>query len=319
MENQNTEQNEVVASQGGGNKVIIIAMGIVIAILLGVCGFLYSKLGDVETIVVNQQTTLEGKDTEIADLTTDLEAKIAEYEAVKQEYEALGIDKTELEGQLEELKAQVEKYKNATFASADEKKKLKKELELTIARHQIELSEKDSEIERYKLMADKLANSVDSLLVEQGVAAEKINNLADKVEIASVLRAENIKVVSLNEKNKEDNDNEFKAKNIAKLKLTFSLADNKVAKHDTKDIVFRLIQPDGSISFDLNSGGGSFTTAEGKTEFYTSRKDLEFNNTKQTLDFIYAVNPAEPLKPGAYKVEVFANGHSIGESAFTVK
>lgn len=315
MENEQTPQQE---EKKGVHKGVVVLL-IILILGLGAVSFLfYNKVQDLEAKIANQQTTIEDNEDEINGLTSDLEDKIKEYETLREEYEELGLSYEELDAQINDLKSEVEKYKNANWANAKEKNKLKKELELIIARHQLALDEKDKEIERYKMMADSLATSVDSLLVEQGMASEKINDLASKVEIASVLKAENLKVYAYNDKDKEYDGGEYKSKRTSKLKVVFNFGENKIAKHEEKDVIFRLVQPDGSVAFDLSSGGGSFTDSAGVTDFYTSRKSVKFTNSKQQVEFFYSVSEEEPLSEGEYKVDIFANGYKIGETSFII-
>ncbi len=316
MENEQTSQPE---EKKGIHKGVVVLLVILILGLGAVSFLFYNKVQDLEAKIANHETTIEDNEDEINGLTGDLEDKIKEYETLREEYEELGLSFEELDAQISDLKANVEKYKNANWANAKEKNKLKKELELVIARHQLDLDEKDKEIDRYKLLADSLATSVDSLLVEQGMASEKINDLAAKVEVASVLKAENVKVLSYNDRDKEDDDKEFKSNRTAKIKVVFNFAENKIAKQEEKDVIFRLVQPDGSVAFDLSSGGGSFTDSSGITDFYTSRKTVNFTNTKQEVEFTYVVAEEEPLAEGEYKVDIFANGYKIGNTSFIIK
>lgn len=315
MENEQTPQQE---EKKGVHKGVVVLL-IILILGLGAVSFLfYNKVQDLEAQIANQTTTIEDNEDEINGLTGDLEDKIKEYETLREEYEELGLSYEELDAQINDLKSEVQKYKSANWANAKEKNKLKKELELVIAKHQLALDEKDKEIERYKLLADSLATSVDSLLVEQGMASEKINDLASKVEMASILKAENLKVFAYNDKDKEYDGNEFKSKRTAKLKVVFNFGENKVAKHEEKDIIFRLVQPDGSVAFDLASGGGSFTDSAGVTDFYTSRKMVKFTNSQQEVEFFYAVSEEDPLAEGDYLVTLYANGYKIGQTSFKI-
>ena len=90
-----------------------------------------------------------------------------------------------------------------------------------------------------------------------------------------------------------------------------------MAKKDTKELILRIIEPSGTVLFDLSSGGGSFTNAEGKTDFYTDKQNVMFDNSKQTITFLYS--KGSEYEEGTYKVEVYAQGYLIGEGSFVVK
>ena len=99
--------------------------------------------------------------------------------------------------------------------------------------------------------------------------------------------------------------------------MKLNLADNKVAKKDTKEIILRIIEPSGTVLFDLSSGGGSFTNADGRTDFYTDKQALLFDNSKQQVTFLY--NKGSEYEVGKYTVQIYGNGYLIGEESFTVK
>src|SRR5690606_17270670 len=76
----------------------------------------------------------------------------------------------------------------------------------------------------------------------------QIEDLSQKVAVASKLKAEQIKVSIINRrgKQKDDKDDEFRARNVDKIKIDFKLGKNEVADRGNKDIYTRLIEPDGT-------------------------------------------------------------------------
>ena len=108
----------------------------------------------------------------------------------------------------------------------------------------------------------------------------------------------------------------FKAKKVDKLKVVFNLADNKVAKKDSKQVMLRVIDPSGAVLFDNTTGGGTFT-AVGKEIPYTAMQEISFSNTKQKLTYNYVKGSA--YVPGKYKIELYCESHMIGEGQFLVK
>lgn len=327
MEEQNTPKQAAPASKpvkkeepkSGSNKGIIIVLVIVVLALGGLTGYLFNKLNDLESTVAAQESTIEEKDSEIDTITGDLEAQIKEYKKLAAEYGAMGEENEALLAKAAELEAQVKKWKGSANWSAAQRKELQKEIEKIQAKAQLDLLAKDEELQIIKQFADSLKSSNDSLHTIQGQIKEENSSLSDLVRVASVLKAENIKVTAINAKNKEydDSDAEFKSKVISKLRVKFSFADNKVAKKDTKEVILRVIEPSGTVLFDLSSGGGSFTNADGKTDFYTDKQSILFDNSKQQVTFLY--NKGSEYEAGKYTVQAYGNGYLIGESSFTVK
>jgi hypothetical protein len=136
--------------------------------------------------------------------------------------------------------------------------------------------------------------------------------------VASRLQADNIHVSILNKKDKEKDDDkeEFKAKRVDRLKVTFSLARNDVSPKETKQIYMRILEPDGAALYNLSTGGGTFTV-DGQEAFYTQKQDVVFDNTKQPLQFIYA--KGGDYKIGQHTVELYEGGALMGKTTFTLK
>jgi len=89
-----------------------------------------------------------------------------------------------------------------------------------------------------------------------------------------------------------------------------------VARKDTKQIIMRLIEPNGSVLYDAATGGGFFNV-DGKDLPYTDKRSVKFENSRQQVGFVY-VKGGE-FKTGKHKIELYGDGFKIGETSFTVK
>ena len=305
--------------KSGGGKGIIIVLVIVVLALGGVTAWLFNEKSELESTIAAQESSIDEKVQENDNLTASLQDEINRYEALIADYEALGEETEGLRAQMEGLEAQVKKWKGSANWNASQRKALQKEIEKMKAEAQLDLIAKDEELQILKQFADSLKTSNDSLHTVQGQITEENSSLSDLVRVASVLKAENFKISAINKKNKEyeDDDNEYKSKVVDKIRVKFNFSDNKVAKKDTKEIILRLIEPSGTVLFDLSTGGGSFTNAEGKTDFYTDKQAILFDNSQQDVTFLY--NKGSEYEAGKYTVEIYGNGYLIGEGFFTVK
>jgi len=143
----------------------------------------------------------------------------------------------------------------------------------------------------------------------------KQQELTEKVTVAERLRAENIKVSAINSRGREREDN-FRNRQLEKLKISFNLADNSIAPAGTKDIFVQVIAPNNQVIFDIARGSGTFDL-NGKEEFFTAKQDILFNNTGQQLTYFY--EKGTDYTSGIYKVRIFADGFQIGNKEFEVR
>lgn len=300
-------------NKSGGKKVFLL-LGILI--LVGVNGFqVWMHFQNKE----KHKTEIAEKDTEIEGLKEEAAQLLADLEAAKAKAEELGLNIDSLNVQIEELKA--------LNASLQSEKRIGWNKYYAI-KGQIDgfkelLVKKDGEIAaKDSLLAVQKAN-IDSLQVDKNkLEAEKteLTNIKDglqaKVDIASILRAENIAISVLNEKGKEYADQPFKAKKIDKVKITFNLAKNPVAEVGTREISIRIIEPDGAALYDLATGGGSFNV-DGKDIFFSAKQDIMFASKKEVVNFMYT--KGSMFKLGAHSVEIYEGTNIIGTSSFLVK
>jgi cell division protein ZapB len=186
---------------------------------------------------------------------------------------------------------------------------LKEEAELKVTRLETLLAKQDTVIYKMKMAINDKLDTINDLKLSR-------QQLAQKVAMASVLKAENINTVAISNKGKEKAGGEYRSKNLEKLRITFVLGENKVATKEGKDVYLRVIEPDGSALFDLATGGGSFMY-NGKEIFYTMKQNALYSGNNQRLGFEYL--KGSPFKVGINKIEVYCEGNLIGESTFVVR
>lgn len=133
--------------------------------------------------------------------------------------------------------------------------------------------------------------------------------LSQVVEKASVLNAKNIVITPLNKRSKEN----LNANKIDKIRTCFTIRENAVIPPGNKIIYLRIARPDDVI---LTSGVDLFEY-QGEQIVYTASREVQYENTDVEL-CIFWTNDGQ-LTPGAYKVNIYAEGNDIGSSTFTLK
>lgn len=290
---------------------------LIIVALLCVIGYLLFNNSQKTTTIEDQEKTIA--------LTGDsLSSKVAELEGLQLQYHSLQAQAAQLGQSNDSLNAKIAELDNAIASLKKGNAVNMNKLNAQIASYKKDLEEKEAEIVKLREENKNLNSSIDTLKQDKAAMNDSINNLnvvrsdlQSKYELASILRAENIKVSVINAKAKELTDDEYKAKNIDKIKLTFNLADNKVAPKTTKIIYLQVIEPSGAPLFDSSLGGGFFKTSEGKEVPFTEKQSVDFNNTYQGVVFVYA--KGSEYKIGTYTLKIWQDGNLIGTSSLVVK
>jgi len=276
--------------------------------------WLFLFLNSRSTYQQKEEVLIEDRDQAIAkidELETELDDKIMQIEE-------LGGDIAELTALKQELEEERDKLEKSNNWNASQLRRFKNKVE----GYEELLRQKDDEIVKLKEVKEQLLSENTGLKTEkEELIQEKSDleltkqNLEEKVMVASQLKAENIRVFALNKRGKE-REGEFKARQADKLKIDFTLAENKVAPVGGRDVLIRILEPEGNVLFDVANGSGTFMY-DGREMFFTQKQNILYDRTRKDLSYIY--DKGSEFKTGLHKLEVYADNLRIGSATFTVK
>ena len=295
------------ATSPKNNKTIII-LSVIIALLCVKVFWDYREKARVEEELTLSTTELGQTKTRLEQISAELDSKIAEI--------------SKLGGDIEELKKAKEEVEKTLKKNKAWSAKNIKELKDRVQGYEKLLKLKDEELAQLKALNQELYSENNELKTKQNRLNDSLvrlsqrrDELAGKVAIASQLKAENIKVLSLTSGGREK-ESPFRSRQIEKLKVRFNLAENKVAPIEGKKIRIRILDENNQVIFDLAKGSGTFRI-NGREEWYTSAQEILFDNTRQQLEFTY--EKGSEYTSGNYTIEIYANEDRIGSAAFIVK
>lgn len=302
-----------VKEQKNNNKVWIVVLAVVLLAVNGIQGFFnYQQNDEIKT----QKVVIAEGNAQRDSLTTALDAKIEELKATLAKLEEAGGKNAELEASIKSLEETNEKlkkdanYKGMYFRIKNEienANKLKADAEGQVRDLKIQLAQQDTIINNQKVVLSQKDQSISTLEQEK-------TELAQKVAVASVLKAENIKVIAISSKGKEKIGEAFKAKAVGQLKILFTIAENKVAQKNTKELYIRIVEPDGATITDGSDGEFKYNT---QTLFYTTKTSILYNGLLSPVAITYT--KSGPYKIGKHTIEVYCEGSFIGSGTFTVE
>ena len=269
-EKKNTPENKKTAhaEEPKSNKTGLLLGLLGLLLLASLVGnfMLYNSNNTIKEEKISAQTELSDTYIKLNDIGQELDLKIAEINKLGGDIEELNRVREEIETEKEELR-KGKAYSDRRY----------KEIKGKVEAYEVLLKKQDEEIAKLQEMNEVLLTENTELKTEQNVLTDSIGRLAQttqklsqKVETASRLKAENIKVFAVNKRGKE-REGEFKSRQIDNLKVEFNIGENNVAGIEGKDILIRVIEPEGNVLFDVATGSGTFMF-NGKEEFYTAKK-----------------------------------------------
>lgn len=316
--NPNQEQPE--PRQNNSRVLLWVAL---VLVLLGINGVLFYLNSQKKTENEQLTTQVQATDSKLTEQIKQYEDLKASYERQSQELQKLGLSNDSLQSRLSGINAdllRLRSFKAGSFSVAEQRRFKERALNL-----ETQLKKRDEEIAELKKSNENLYTETTTLKERQNKLTDTISTIAktnqelsSKVSVASRVQADNIHVSVLTAKNKEKDDDkeEFKAKRVDRVKVTFNLARNDVTPKDTKTVYMRILEPDGAALYNLSTGGGTFTV-DGQEAFYTQKQDLVFDNSRQKAEFVYA--KGGDYKIGQHTVELYEGGALMGKTTFTLK
>ena len=256
-------------------------------------------------------------EVELKDTNTEKESLEREYTDVLAQYDALQTDNKQISGQLEQEKMKIKEMldeikglKNANYYQISQYKKELGTLREIMRSYIVQI---DSLNTRNKLLSEEnkqVKTDFQKVKSEKDVLQIKTDDLSQKVDVASSLRAINILPLPINEKGKEVT----KARKLTKVKVCFTLTENAIAKSGSRLVYIRIARPDKEI---LPNSEGAMFDYNGEQIMYSARREIDYQN-KDVDMCIYWANTGE-LTDGVYTVDVFSEGKHIGTATFALK
>ena len=241
--------------------------------------------------------TLSSKIVALAELGKNIDSLVVVKDSITAQRDQLQRTRKANKALIRRLDRKVNGYQELLLAKDEEIKKLRKINTALL-------------VENNELKVDK--NQLNATIRKQ---EERERELQQKVSLIAKLKAENVKVFSINRRGKE-REGDFRSRQAQKIKVTFNLADNKAAPVAGHQIIVQVIDPAGKVVFDVAKGSGSFKIG-GKEQFYTAMQEIVFDNSKQVLTFVYDKGSA--FKKGKYKIILLSDTYEIGRANFSVR
>jgi len=149
-------------------------------------------------------------------------------------------------------------------------------------------------------------------------ASQVIKQKEDVIDVGSTLHASGFTIEGIKEKNSGKEKVTTRAKKVDKLKISFTIDENRITPSGPKDLYVCITAPDGTpVAVDA-LGSGTFTTRDGVQKPYTKKLQINYvQGQKQPVTVEWSQN--SQFKTGNYKIEIYNNGFKIGEGTRSLK
>ncbi|MBI9068528.1 MAG: hypothetical protein JEZ09_14630 [Salinivirgaceae bacterium] len=294
------------ASKNSKSYKIIIAVLALILIALGVLYF-------------DQNRKTEQKIAELNEVNKEKETLTFQYQNLLDDFESLETSNDSISEKLEkeqtrikeimlelrtvktQNKSEITKYKKELTTLRDIMKGFIQQID-SLNTANIQLTEENKEIKQQYYSAKK----------ENKQLSDKYEEAADKVELASVIRAIDVNLISFNHKGK----NTIKAKKVKRLAVSFSLDENMIAPQGLKNIYIRITDPKDHV---LMTPTQEMFIYDSEEIAYSAYREIEYKGSIVNTTVYYDIADDVDLETGIYKADIFCDGNMIGTSTLEIK
>lgn len=294
------------------NKVLLILL---ILLLLGNGTFAWlwwMEKTRANKTVVEKETVIVERDNVKSDLLE-----------LQQEYATLQTSDKGLQAELETKRAEIadlivqaEKHKGDSYIIS----KLRKETETLrkIMQHYVvEIDSLNTLNKTITVEKDKVSADLTSEKDKTSQLSKDKEALQNTVNLGSVLKAENptVKAVKFKSGGKKEVET-TKASRVERIKVSFVLGENKIAKKGVKPVYVRIISPDGKEITKSQEDANMFKF-NGSKGYFAAKQDVNYSNEEVAVD-VFCPSPTGFI-PGKYIITIGCDDVVIGESSIILK
>ena len=286
-----------------------ITIGVLLAIIAVMAWLLLTQKKEVITLTKN----IEGQETE---LQLQLDSLLAEHERVKVSYGELSSTLTERDSIINVKAREIKQLLGVKGELATVKRKLAQLQEVTqIYEHQID---------SLFTVNRKLKNENTQIKNDYSLEQQKTNELSkdkealnEKITGAAVLKAYKISAVAYKSRGIDKDKETDKAARADKIKVCFTVSENKLISPSYKRFFVRIARPNNAI---LTRGPAYTFQFLGQTLQFSSMETLNYEGDAADICtfFEQPLNSTELVK-GRYYVNIFTEDREIGQTSFELK
>ncbi len=279
---------------------------IILTIVLIAVVVMFFKQKNENNIIVSQLNS--EKDSIKVELTNML----VNYDSLKTNNELLNQNLLTTQSEIKDLLVQIEQVKQASYA---EVKSYSNKVNTLRGIMKDLYNQIDSLNERNKILYAENQQVKQQINTERSKNEELVKEkeeLSQTVKRAQILDAIDLKVIGLTPRDKESD----RASKTQKLMTSFTLSKNLTAVRGPKNLYIRIMKPDQLLL--VNKENETFAFEDLQIPF-SAKREINYEGAEIQVNIYWDNSGLDPLIPGTYTIDVFADGYNIGTTTLLLK
>lgn len=282
---------------------------VIIALLLGTNVYLYLQKNKTTETLVTSQEKLQQADTSIVQLQNEYNASLARLDELTGKNAQLDQQLKGRDSELAQTKARIKELLTKNNATKED-----------LAEARTLITKLNTEITGYEEQIAALKQENTQLTGQRDSVVKTNSELSEKVDLAKILHASNIRLkgINLTHSGRKEKETE-KARRVDLLRITFDIDENRISESGSKELQICIINPANELLSNAAFGSGSFTTADGKSKFYSVSKTVNLVTDQPLKDIVVDWQQSSDYAKGAYNVEIYHKGYLIGNGTVSLR
>ena len=284
-----------------------------IGVLLAVIAVMAWMLVNQKNVIVTQEKNSDSVKTE---LQGELDSLLAEHERVKVSYGELSNSLSERDSIINVKAMEIKQLLGSKAELAVIKRKLAQLQQITQVYEQ--------QIDSLFTVNRKLKAENEKIKIDYNLEQQKTNDLSkDKVALnekitgAAVLKAYKISALAYKSKGVDKEKETDKAARTDKIKVCFTVSENKLVSSGYKRFFVRIARPDNVI---LTRGPAYTFQFLGQTLQFSAMETLNYDgDAADVCTYFERTANGTELSKGRYVVNIFTEDREIGQTSFELK
>jgi len=289
-------------------------IAILVILVLAIAGLLFW----IFSIKSDMDVLLTEKEMQRVELQSELDSMMYEHELIKTEYGTLSDSLYLKDSIIQENAREISKLLDTQW----EYYKVKRKLDLLQRVSQGYVRQMDSLYTINKVLTEEnieIRHDLQEVKLENEMITRDKEQLNDKVEQASILQVYNMTASGVRDRGSGKEKETDKASRVDKIKVCFTLGENKIIEPGTKELYVRIARPDKLIITKDRTDTYTFLYKGEKIQ-YSIKKLINYENLSMSLCLYWDKSyPDKEILKGAYNVEVFYQEEVIGHTQFVLK
>jgi hypothetical protein len=286
-----------------------IAIGVLLAIIAVLVWMLISQKKEVTVLTRNN-------DSQQLELQGELDSLLAEHERVKVSYGELSNSLSERDSIIKIKAQEIKQLLGAKSELAVVKRKL--------AQLQLITQGYERQVDSLFTVNRKLKAENEQIKTDFNLEQQKTSDLSkdkealnEKITGAAVLKAYKISAVAYKSKGIDKEKETDKAARTDKIKVCFTVSENKLVSTGYKRFFVRIARPDNTI---LTRGPAYTFQFLGQTLQFSAMETLNYEGDAADICTYFEMPPnTNELAKGRYYVNIFTEDREIGQTSFELK